>query len=90
MLKHLKSEGDGEISFCGAIEIAGVITIKFDVIKNGQAILGMKGGKSPIYIPGPVQPQFSPGRMLYFVRPLLSPAKHCYAAPTLTFVLLVS
>lgn len=61
------SQGDGEISFCGAIEIAGVITIKFDVIKGGQEKLGMKGGKSPIYIPGPVQPQFSPGRMLYFV-----------------------
>lgn len=26
----------------------------------------MVGGKSPIYIPGPVQPQFSPGRMIYF------------------------
>lgn len=61
------SQGDGEISFCGAIEIAGIITIKFDVIKNGQAKLGMKDGKSPIYIPGPVQPQFSPGRMIYFV-----------------------
>lgn len=61
------SQGDGEISFCGAIEIAGIITIKFDVIKNGQAKLGMKGGKSPIFVPGPVQPQFSPGRMIYFV-----------------------
>ncbi|KAK5057500.1 hypothetical protein LTR84_011500 [Exophiala bonariae] len=60
------SQGDGEISFCGAIEIAGVITIKFQVIKDGQAKLGMVGGKSPIYIPGPVQPQFSPGRMIYF------------------------
>jgi formamidase len=59
-------EGDGEISFCGAIEIAGEITIKFEVIKDGQKKLGMNGGKSPIYIPGPVQPQFSPGRMIYF------------------------
>ncbi|KIW61255.1 hypothetical protein PV05_01400 [Exophiala xenobiotica] len=60
------SQGDGEISFCGAIEIAGEITIKFEVIKDGQKKLGMVGGKSPIYIPGPVQPQFSPGRMIYF------------------------
>ncbi|KPI40381.1 putative formamidase [Cyphellophora attinorum] len=60
------SQGDGEISFCGAIEIAGIITLKFDVIKNGQELLGMKGGKSPIFLPGPVQPQFGPGRMLYF------------------------
>ena len=26
----------------------------------------MVGGKSPIFIPGPVEPQFGPGRMLYF------------------------
>ena len=64
----LLTEGDGEISFCGAIEIAGIITLKFDVIKNGQANLGMVNGKSPIFLPGPVQPQFGPGRMLYFVR----------------------
>ncbi|KAI5459431.1 formamidase FmdS [Mariannaea sp. PMI_226] len=60
------SQGDGEISFCGAIEMAGSITINFKVMKGGQAQLGMKGGCSPIYIPGPVQPQFGPGRMLYF------------------------
>lgn len=46
--------------------MAGIITIKFSVMKNGQAELGMVGGKSPIYIPGPVEPQFGPGRMLYF------------------------
>lgn len=56
-------EGDGEISFCGAIEIAGVITLKFTVIKNGMADLGMK---SPIFQPGPVEPQFGPGRYLTF------------------------
>lgn len=60
------TEGDGEISFCGAIEMAGVITIKFTVIPNGQKQLGMINGRSPIFIPGPVQPQFGPGRMLYF------------------------
>jgi len=57
------SQGDGEISFCGAIEMAGVITIKFSVMKNGLANLGLK---SPIYIPGPVEPQFGPGRYIYF------------------------
>ena len=56
-------EGDGEISFCGAIEIAGVITLKFTVMKNGMADLGMK---SPIFQPGPVEPQFGPGRYLTF------------------------
>ena len=36
------SQGDGEISFCGAIEMAGIITIKFNVMKNGMADLGLK------------------------------------------------
>jgi len=57
------SQGDGEISFCGAIEMAGVITINFKVMKNGMADLGMK---SPIFLPGPVEPHFGPGRYLTF------------------------
>ncbi|PKX98110.1 acetamidase/formamidase family protein [Aspergillus novofumigatus IBT 16806] len=57
------SQGDGEISFCGAIEMAGVITLKFTVIKDGMAKMGMK---SPIFHPGPVEPQFGPGRYLTF------------------------
>jgi formamidase len=57
------SQGDGEISFCGAIEMAGVITLKFTVMKGGIKQLDMK---SPIYIPGPVEPQFGPGRYIYF------------------------
>lgn len=57
------SQGDGEISFCGAIEMAGVITLKFSVMKGGVKTLDMK---SPIYIPGPVEPQFGPGRYIYF------------------------
>lgn len=57
------SQGDGEISFCGAIEMAGIITINFKVMKNGMADLGLK---SPIYMPGPVEPQFGPGRYIYF------------------------
>jgi acetamidase/formamidase len=57
------SQGDGEISFCGAIEMAGVITIKFSVMKGGMEQLAMK---SPIYVPGPVEPQFGPGRYIYF------------------------
>lgn len=57
------SQGDGEISFCGAIEMAGVITLKFSVMKGGVAQLDMK---SPIYVPGPVEPQFGPGRYIYF------------------------
>ncbi|GES63411.1 formamidase FmdS [Aspergillus terreus] len=57
------SQGDGEISFCGAIEMAGVITLKFTVIKDGMVKMAMK---SPIFHPGPVEPQFGPGRYLTF------------------------
>ncbi|DAA73793.1 TPA_exp: Uncharacterized protein A8136_3996 [Trichophyton benhamiae CBS 112371] len=57
------SQGDGEISFCGAIEMAGIITVKLSVIKNGMVQMAMK---SPIFIPGPVEPQFGPGRYLTF------------------------
>ena len=57
------SQGDGEISFCGAIEMAGIITLKFNVMKNGLADLGIK---SPIFLPGPVEPHYGPGRYLTF------------------------
>lgn len=43
--------------------MAGVITLKFSVIKNGMKKLDMK---SPIFHAGPVEPQFSPGRYLTF------------------------
>lgn len=57
------SEGDGEISFCGAIEMAGIITLKFTVMKDGMAQMGTQ---SPIYLPGPVEPHYGPGRYLTF------------------------
>jgi formamidase len=57
------SQGDGEISFCGAIEMSGIVTINFKVMKNGIADLGMK---SPIYLPGPVEPHYGPGRYITF------------------------
>lgn len=43
--------------------MAGVITLKFTVVKNGMSKLAMK---SPIFLPGPVEPQFGPGRYLTF------------------------
>lgn len=57
------TEGDGEISFCGAIEIAGLITLKTTILKNGLSTLGIK---SPIFLPGPVEPHYGPGRYLTF------------------------
>jgi acetamidase/formamidase len=43
--------------------MAGVITINFKVMKNGIADLGIK---SPLYLPGPVEPHYGPGRYLTF------------------------
>ena len=57
------SQGDGEISFCGAIEMAGVITLSLTVMKNGVRDLDVK---SPLFLPGPVEPHYGPGRYLTF------------------------
>ncbi|MBV9389222.1 MAG: acetamidase/formamidase family protein [Chroococcidiopsidaceae cyanobacterium CP_BM_ER_R8_30] len=50
------SQGDGEISFCGAIEMAGYIDLHVDVIKGGVDKYGMV---NPIFKPGPVEPRYS-------------------------------
>ncbi len=50
------SQGDGEISFCGAIEMAGFLDLHVDVIKGGMAKYGMI---NPIFKPGPVEPRYS-------------------------------
>lgn len=57
------SQGDGEISFGGAIEMPGVITIKVSIIKGGIKKLSLK---SPIFIPGDVQNHYGPSRYLTF------------------------
>lgn len=49
-------QGDGEISFCGAIEMAGWIDLHVDVIKGGMSKYGVA---NPIFKPGPVEPKFS-------------------------------
>jgi formamidase len=50
------SQGDGEISFCGAIEMAGWIDLKAEVIKGGVERYAIT---NPIFKPGPVEPRFS-------------------------------
>jgi len=47
------SQGDGEITFCGAIEMAGWLHIKVDVIKDGVAKYGIK---NPVFKPSPITP----------------------------------
>lgn len=49
-------QGDGEVSFCGAIEMAGWIDLHVDLIKGGMSKYGVV---HPIFKPGPVEPRFS-------------------------------
>lgn len=50
------SQGDGEISFCGAIEMAGYLDLHVDLIKGGVEKYGLI---NPIFKPGPVEPRYS-------------------------------
>ncbi|AFZ50031.1 formamidase [Dactylococcopsis salina] len=50
------SQGDGEITFCGAIEMSGYIDLHVDIIKGGMDKYGMV---NPIFKPGPVEPRYS-------------------------------
>lgn len=49
------SQGDGEITFCGAIEMAGWIDIGVGLIKGGMAKYGVI---NPIFKPSPIDPHF--------------------------------
>ena len=49
------SQGDGEITFCGAIEMAGWLHIKVSLIKDGVAKYGIK---NPIFKPSPIVPKY--------------------------------
>jgi formamidase len=49
------SQGDGEITFCGAIEMAGWLHLKVELIKDGMAKYGMK---NPIFKPSPIKPVY--------------------------------
>ncbi|VWX63017.1 Formamidase [Burkholderiales bacterium 8X] len=49
------SQGDGEITFCGAIEMAGWVHMKVTLIKGGMAKYGIK---NPIFKPSPIVPRY--------------------------------
>lgn len=51
------SQGDGEITFCGAIEMSGWIELRVNVIKGGMEKYNIK--KNPLYEPGPVNPNYN-------------------------------
>jgi formamidase len=50
------SQGDGEITFCGAIEMGGFIDFHIDLIKGGMQTYGVTN--NPILIPGRVEPRY--------------------------------
>ncbi|GJE85647.1 acetamidase/formamidase family protein [Phanerochaete sordida] len=50
------SQGDGEMSFCGAIEMAGIITFSCSIIKGGTEKFALK---QPIFLPSPIDPMYS-------------------------------
>jgi len=51
------SQGDGEITFCGAIEMGGFIDFGVDLIKGGMAKYAIT--TNPIFMPGRVEPRYS-------------------------------
>ena len=50
------SQGDGEITFCGAIEMAGYLDIRVSIIKEGMSKYGIK---NPIFKSSPLEPRYS-------------------------------
>ncbi len=50
------SQGDGEITFCGAIEMAGWVHMKVELIKGGMAKYGIR---NPIFKPSPIVPTYN-------------------------------
>ena len=51
------SQGDGEITFCGAIEMGGFMDLGVDLIKGGMQTYGVS--ENAIFMPGTTDPQFS-------------------------------
>lgn len=49
------SQGDGEITFCGAIEMAGYLDIRVSLIKKGVEKYGVI---NPIFEPSPIKPEY--------------------------------
>ncbi|GAA1090341.1 formamidase [Nocardiopsis composta] len=49
------SQGDGEITFCGAIEMGGFIDLRVDLIKGGMETYGVT--TNPVFMPGDTEPR---------------------------------
>ena len=61
-----RPQGDGEVSFCGAIEMSGFLVLKTSIIRNGMAEYLTPMGPTklhvnPIFEIGPCEPRFRCG-----------------------------
>jgi formamidase len=50
------SQGDGEITFCGAIEMGGFMDVHVDLIKGGMDTYGVS--ENAVFMPGNVDPRY--------------------------------
>jgi formamidase len=50
------SQGDGEITFCGAIEMAGWVHMRVNLIKGGVEKYGIR---NPVFQPSPITPTYN-------------------------------
>lgn len=50
------SQGDGEITFCGAIEMAGFLDLRVQLIKGGMKKYSIV---NPIFQPSPIEPKYT-------------------------------
>lgn len=58
------SQGDGEVSLCGAIEMSGFLELKLEIIRGGMKEYLTPMGPTPLHVNpifeiGPVEPRFS-------------------------------
>ncbi|XP_042481713.1 formamidase-like isoform X3 [Macadamia integrifolia] len=58
------SQGDGEVSFCGAIEMDGFLELKCEIIRGGMHEYLTPMGPTPLHVNpifeiGPIEPRFS-------------------------------
>ena len=51
------SQGDGEITFCGAIEMGGFIDLRVEILRDGMTTYGVS--ENAIFMPGNTDPQYS-------------------------------
>ena len=49
------SQGDGEITFCGAIEMAGYLDLRVSLIKGGMEKYAIR---NPLFMPSPLTPEY--------------------------------